>query len=66
VLSLLIDDKTTGNASYSLKRDDFRKIRTQAFQARRRPAMSVHFENEGLRLFVIDEIDFHRLMETYE
>ena len=64
----LIDDKTTGAKSYSLKLADFRKIRKQAFQANRRPAMRVHFENEGepVSLYVIEERDFLKLMELYE
>jgi hypothetical protein len=66
--TFLIDDKTTGAKSYSLKLDDFRKMRKQAFQANRRPAMCVNFENDGqpVRIFVIEERDFLRLMETYE
>ena len=66
--SFMLDDKTTGAKSYSLKLDDFRKMRLQAFQANRRPAMRVHFENDGkpVSLYVIEERDFLRLMETYE
>lgn len=66
--TFLLDDKTTGAKSYSLKLEDFRKIRKQAFQANRRPGMCVNFENDGqpVRVFIIEERDFLRLVETYE
>jgi hypothetical protein len=64
----LLDDKTTVAKSYSLKLEDFRKIRKQAFDARRRPGMRVHFENDGqpVSLYVVEERDFLKLMELYE
>lgn len=61
----LLDDKTTGAKSYSLRLEDFRKIRKQAFQANRRPAMRVNYEGE-IAVYVIEERDFIKLQEAYE
>ena len=54
----LIDDKITSLKSFSIGVKTWRKIRKQAWQNHRRPAISVNFADE-VRLFVIDEQAFH-------
>ena len=51
----LFEDKTTLKASYSLKLADWRKIRKQAWQVKKYPAMSINFEEPGVRVFVVSE-----------
>jgi Holliday junction resolvase len=53
----LIDDKITAAKSFSLKLEDLRKIRKQAWNMHKRAAISVNFADE-VRVFVISELDF--------
>lgn len=61
----LIDDKTTGKQSYSIKLSDWRKLRKQAWQNRRMACLHINFE-EGASLFVIDEQAFKRFNDCIE
>lgn len=61
----LLDDKTTLAKSYGVKLADWRKLRKQAWAVHRRPAIAIHFEEEGVRLFVISEQEFLDLTRIY-
>jgi hypothetical protein len=56
-----IDDKATLKKSFGIKLEDWRKTRKQSFGLHRRPAMSINFTEEKVRLFVIDEQTFMEL-----
>lgn len=64
---LLVEDKTTLKSSYSVKKQDWEKLRAQAILLGKKPVYSVNFEQQpARRVFVIDEALFVHLMNLYE
>ena len=60
----LIDDKTTEAKSFSLKLEDWMKIRNQAYSMQRRhPVIHVNFEQTGTDVYVIGALAFERFLE---
>lgn len=60
----LVDDKVTAKGSYSVKLEFMRKLRREAFGVRRRPCLSISFENQAT-FYVINEesmLEFIRLL----
>ncbi len=60
----LVEDKTTGAASYALAVSTWRKIANEAWSTNRRPAMKVEF-TDGPTLIVLDEATFREMMDRF-
>jgi hypothetical protein len=55
---ILWEQKTTGNRQYTIKEDDWEKLRQHALQDGRIPAMHITLGKKKRRLILIEEGDF--------
>lgn len=62
----LLDDKTTIHASFGVSQAVFAKLAKEAWRLRRKPAISVNFEQTKTRLFVISESDFRHFIRLLQ
>jgi hypothetical protein len=56
--SMLWEQKTTGNRQYTIKEDDWEKLRQHALQDGRTPALHITLGKKKRRLILIEEGDF--------
>ena len=63
---VLWEQKTTGNRQFSIKEDDWEKLRKQALLDDRMPALHITLGTKKRRLVVIEEADFDSAFPTEE
>ena len=61
----LVDDKLTDNDSYSFKIETWRKLSTEAWGNRRRPAMRINF-TKSEPLIIVDEVTFMDMLNAWK